>query len=633
MVGGARRTGSGSRRRGRGREERHLVEGHLERYSETRAQWAVRWFVLQMNGDGSPSLHYRAAAGAPPQSILRGRRATSPERGTIALEEIRAVQRASLGLRGAAPDREFQLALGGGLMLLRAPDVASCKMWLSALEIARSSSWRRHQSEAALPAGWKSSVDRQGRTFYYNKRLGERSWYHPATGLPGPVDAPAEPEPERAAPLPGLLRLRVEAEGFFGVMLEEEIDGQSRCAYVRVKSVAPESLAGRQLAPRGLAAGWLVHSAQGRAVGYLGTAAVVELLKQRPLSIVFAHQKREVDVAAEEEVQVRSFLETLGQPEHSSAVVAALRRDGHHSKRQYVAALQDMQAEGSLEGFLATCAAHASQEDAAASAEEGTPPADLGWGQVDWGDGVTAPAAGDGGADDADEDLDFGDLEAAEEEEELHGLWYQLDRDGSGELDRGEVQQLLLGMGRPAADSDMDAAMAELDKDGNGTVEWEEFLEWWHSQDPRVKKQLVADAMEMQDRWYQLDTDNSGARALLSTSAAHVLARAERFSVVTLHCMGWAGGLDRSEVQQLLKGMGKPAEESDMDAAMAELDKDGNGTVEFTEFLDWWQGGKLSKEDKRLIAGALGVSEPEPEPEPQPKVRPGVPSPRPGRVW
>ena len=97
--------------------------------------------------------------------------------------------------------------------------------------------------------------------------------------------------------------------------------------------------------------------------------------------------------------------------------------------------------------------------------------------------------------------------------------------------------------------------------------------------------------------------------------------------------MGWAGGLDRSEVQQLLKGMGKPAEESDMDAAMAELDKDGNGTVEFTEFLDWWQGGKLSKEDKRLIAGALGVSEPEPEPEPQPKVRPGVPSPRPGRGW
>ena len=83
----------------------------------------------------------------------------------------------------------------------------------------------------------------------------------------------------------------------------------------------------------------------------------------------------------------------------------------------------------------------------------------------------------------------------------------------------------------------------------------------------------------------------------------------------------------------MLKGMGKPAAESDMDAAMAELDKDGNGTVEFTEFLDWWQGGKLSKDDKRLIAGALGVSEPEPEPEPQPKVRPGVPSPRPGRVW
>ena len=93
--------------------------------------------------------------------------------------------------------------------------------------------------------------------------------------------------------------------------------------------------------------------------------------------------------------------------------------------------------------------------------------------------------------------------------------------------------------------------------------------------------------------------------------------------------MGWAGGLDRSEVQQLLKGMGRPAEESDMDAAMADLDKDGNGTVEFTEFLDWWQGGKLSKDDKRLIAGALGVSEPEPEPEPQPRC--GLGCPRPGQ--
>ena len=32
-----------------------------------------------------------------------------------------------------------------------------------------------------------------------------------------------------------------------------------------------------------------------------------------------------------------------------------------------------------------------------------------------------------------------------------------------------------------------------------------------------------------------------------------------------------------------------------MDAAMAQLDKDGNGTVEFSEFLDWWQGGKGAK--------------------------------------
>jgi hypothetical protein len=61
----------------------------------------------------------------------------------------------------------------------------------------------------------------------------------------------------------------------------------------------------------------------------------------------------------------------------------------------------------------------------------------------------------------------------------LFGL---LDKDNSGFLDKEEVKKLCKEMGRRLGAQQLDDAMAEMDADGSGKVEFEEFEQWWGQQ-------------------------------------------------------------------------------------------------------------------------------------------------------
>ena len=54
---------------------------------------------------------------------------------------------------------------------------------------------------------------------------------------------------------------------------------------------------------------------------------------------------------------------------------------------------------------------------------------------------------------------------------ELRTLFDEIDADCSGELERHEIRSLVTRLGQDASEQDVDAAMAAMDKDGDGTVE------------------------------------------------------------------------------------------------------------------------------------------------------------------
>ena len=64
---------------------------------------------------------------------------------------------------------------------------------------------------------------------------------------------------------------------------------------------------------------------------------------------------------------------------------------------------------------------------------------------------------------------------------DARAMFTDLDVDGSGALDEKEFAKLCRDLGRKLNKKAMAEAMAEMDRDGNGTVEWREFDIWWQA--------------------------------------------------------------------------------------------------------------------------------------------------------
>lgn len=109
----------------------------------------------------------------------------------------------------------------------------------------------------------------------------------------------------------------------------------------------------------------------------------------------------------------------------------------------------------------------------------------------------------------ADEDDLVIDIDAIQHilDDSLRQMFDRLDTDKSGALGGPEIKVLLTLLDMPSAAGDLQLVMLELDKDGSGEVEYQEFREWFH------KSQFVTESnrqREMQDLFNAVDTDRSG---------------------------------------------------------------------------------------------------------------------------
>eukprot|EP01052_Picozoa_sp_SAG31_P034190 SAG31_NODE_3959_length_3718_cov_1.526389_1_plen_265_part_00 len=65
---------------------------------------------------------------------------------------------------------------------------------------------------------------------------------------------------------------------------------------------------------------------------------------------------------------------------------------------------------------------------------------------------------------------------------EVVAMFKELDFDNSGTLDNTEIRTLAHKLGRFLTRSELDRAMCEMDADGSGEIEFEEFRDWWAGQ-------------------------------------------------------------------------------------------------------------------------------------------------------
>ena len=138
----------------------------------------------------------------------------------------------------------------------------------------------------------------------------------------------------------------------------------------------------------------------------------------------------------------------------------------------------------------------------------------------------------------------------------LKSLFANYDKDGSGSLNHDELKDLCekdLGMNKNQAE----AFIMLKDKDGNRKISFQEFYEWMRGGDrfsvidDQSRYYIIRKAIEM---FKTFDKDGSGV-------------------------------LEKPEVNEVLLSFGAKPEH--LDAHMKALDKSGDGTLSFSEFLDY----------------------------------------------
>eukprot|EP01043_Picozoa_sp_COSAG02_P003204 COSAG02_NODE_76_length_41115_cov_60.967817_31_plen_700_part_00 len=171
-----------------------------------------------------------------------------------------------------------------------------------------------------------------------------------------------------------------------------------------------------------------------------------------------------------------------------------------------------------------------------------------------------------------------------ENDEQLRRIFDKLDEDASGELDRDEVRSLVTQLGMDASEKDVDKAMATMDADGGGTVDFEEFCAWWRS------RPCATD--NMADRMKERLQSLQGADPVLEQ---HVLYAFELIDADN------SGRLDREEVQAAAKRLGANMEAAEAARMFDEMEKGPSGEVGFHAFRRWYlqalEDGRVPKPD------------------------------------
>jgi Ca2+-binding EF-hand superfamily protein len=145
------------------------------------------------------------------------------------------------------------------------------------------------------------------------------------------------------------------------------------------------------------------------------------------------------------------------------------------------------------------------------------------------------------------------------------------DADRSGDLDYEEFRNGLQMLGFRVNDAEFSEVMKILDKDGDGTIAYEEFCNQLGN-----TTMYGIDGVGASDEAAAADAEERRARSLLGRVWARVDADG-------------SGTLDREEVGQVLVQMGfENTGEKVLNRVMKELDQDGSGDVDFDEFSEWF---------------------------------------------
>ena len=148
-------------------------------------------------------------------------------------------------------------------------------------------------------------------------------------------------------------------------------------------------------------------------------------------------------------------------------------------------------------------------------------------------------------------------------------MFDMFDTDHSGAIGFFEMKNLTKHLGVEMDDAALKASMEKIDENGNGDLEFDEFVQW------------LGEAGQSGDKFAILKSKirAQGTRPLTNVQI-------QRLNDVFNHFdTDGSGSIDIAELGHVFVAMGQPMAQEDLEALMKQADDDGSGEMEFEEFL------------------------------------------------
>ena len=191
----------------------------------------------------------------------------------------------------------------------------------------------------------------------------------------------------------------------------------------------------------------------------------------------------------------------------------------------------------------------------------------------------------------------------------VYQMFHEMDEGHKDYLMPAEFAKLTASLGIILSAHELKDAVDEIDEDGNGQIEVDEYLEWWGDQELIDLYEARQDALESGKPYRMMSDLVSG-----ESPGARLSTVREMFG----NCdVGNKDYLDPKEFQKLSDQLGLRLLDEELHAIIEEIDEDGNGQIEVDEYLAWWgdeelielfEAQMLALEEKkpyRLFAGKI----------------------------
>jgi hypothetical protein len=127
---------------------------------------------------------------------------------------------------------------------------------------------------------------------------------------------------------------------------------------------------------------------------------------------------------------------------------------------------------------------------------------------------------------------------AAAEENEVRAVFQSIDLDDNGTLERDELKTAAERLGQTMSQEELDAAMLEMDGDGSGEIDYDEFLAWWDRRKAKGKGGLFgglfSDPLEMSDEYLRMQIVIDKRKREAAQASAEGASAAESLEAVSL---------------------------------------------------------------------------------------------------